>query len=251
MIFFEEYGNRDNPAILFLHGANFPHTFIKEYCLADRYRLIVPHIYGYGRESARIYNTEEVFEALCKLIESLGVKVIPVGFSLGAQLAVMLVSKRPDLCAGGIFVSAWVVKNPGTVEFVTKRFVASMPTIKLKWIARIQANCTGLREEKDIEEFSRWVRSVREETFRNTVDSKINIDDFADKFAAVSYPTLAICGALEYKGVRKNSLERMAELNPLCRTQTWAGAGHNIPMAFSEKLTETIDGYMKEVIHTV
>lgn len=41
MIHFDEYGNRDNPTILLLHGAAALDTFCGQYGFAEEYHLIV------------------------------------------------------------------------------------------------------------------------------------------------------------------------------------------------------------------
>ena len=43
-----EYGKENDKTIVFLHGANFVHSFGRQYPLAEKYHLIIPHIMGYG-----------------------------------------------------------------------------------------------------------------------------------------------------------------------------------------------------------
>ena len=97
MMYYEEYGSRNNPTIVFLHGANLVQSFFKQYCFSDRYNLIVPHITGYGKEAGTVYTTEKAMSDITELIKSLDRKVMLIGFSLGAQLAVKLVSEHEEL----------------------------------------------------------------------------------------------------------------------------------------------------------
>lgn len=49
MIYYDEYGNRDNPTTLMLHGAGTLDTFSHQYCFSDQYHFIVPHLPGDGK----------------------------------------------------------------------------------------------------------------------------------------------------------------------------------------------------------
>lgn len=43
----EEYGIENKKTIVMLHGANFIHTFGRQYLLAEKYHIIVPHIIAF------------------------------------------------------------------------------------------------------------------------------------------------------------------------------------------------------------
>ena len=48
-MYVEEYGTENNEIIVMLHGANFVHSFGRQYVLAEKYHLIVPNLMGYGK----------------------------------------------------------------------------------------------------------------------------------------------------------------------------------------------------------
>ena len=50
MIYYDEYGNRDNPTILMLHGAGDLDTFIQQYCFSDKYHLVYRIFRGLERQ---------------------------------------------------------------------------------------------------------------------------------------------------------------------------------------------------------
>ena len=53
-----ELGKENDSIIVMLHGANFVHSFGRQYALADRFHIIVPHIMGFGEEADRVFDTE-------------------------------------------------------------------------------------------------------------------------------------------------------------------------------------------------
>ena len=87
MIQFDEYGNRNNPTILLLHGAGALDTFTRQYCFANKYHLVVPHLPGAGENAYIPYLPAETISLLHELIKSLHKENIGVvGHSLGAQI---------------------------------------------------------------------------------------------------------------------------------------------------------------------
>ena len=107
----EEYGKGNPKTIVMLHGANFVHTYGRQYPLSKEYHLVVPHIMGFGDHTEKVFDTEECIKELVDYIKSLNKKVMLVGFSLGAQLAFKLVSEYEALFDSAIIVSPWLIKG--------------------------------------------------------------------------------------------------------------------------------------------
>lgn len=106
-----EYGKENDKTIVFLHGANFVHSFGRQYPLAEKYHLIIPHIMGYGDAADEIFDTETAVKQLADFIADIGKKVTLVGFSLGAQLSVKLCAEYPQYFTSAIIVSPWLIKK--------------------------------------------------------------------------------------------------------------------------------------------
>lgn len=66
MIHYDEYGDKNNPTILLLHGAAALDTFCKQYYLSRNYHLVVPHLHGAGLSADKPYDptllVKEIFE---------------------------------------------------------------------------------------------------------------------------------------------------------------------------------------------
>ena len=74
MLHYDEYGSPGSPPLLLLHGAAALDTFSQQYDLAERYRLIVPHLPGAGENAGQVYHPEETVKELLELISSLGLE---------------------------------------------------------------------------------------------------------------------------------------------------------------------------------
>ena len=71
MLYYDEYGSKENPTIMLLHGAGALDTFCRQYCFSDKYHLVVPHLAGAGKAATEIYDPEKTTEELFMLIKSL------------------------------------------------------------------------------------------------------------------------------------------------------------------------------------
>lgn len=231
----EEYGEENNQILLMLHGAFFIHTFGRQYVLADKYHLIVPHIMGYGKHTDQTFITEKAVAELTDYIYGLKKPVTLIGFSLGAQLAYELVCRRTELLDRAIIISPWLLKTkaemPKMLEMNEKQFFSMQNKMKCRMIAMMN----GLPKEQRTE-FVNQMQNVSMDTVRNSVDNGIIFDD---RFSDVSIPVIALAGGREQPEIIE-SVKKMASVNSKCVCQIWSKAAHNIPPLFSTQLNKLI-----------
>ncbi len=234
---FEEFGKENEKTIVMLHGANFVHTFGSQYCLADRYHLLIPHIPGYGNETDQVFLTESAIEQLYEFIVKLGKKVTLVGFSLGAQLAVKLIAEHGELFSGAIIVSPWLIKPEELLAEVARQNEKQFKMFKNKFMCNLVGLMNGLPKPQR-KEFVEQMQRVKYETAQNILNNGITIDTIQG-FENADFPIVAIAGAKEQKEVH-DSLTALAELNSNCKTEIWEKAAHNIPPLFAKRFNELI-----------
>lgn len=63
-MYYDEYGSRELPTVILLHGAFFVDTYARQYSLQDRFHLVVPHIMGFGKAAGETFDTEEATRSL-------------------------------------------------------------------------------------------------------------------------------------------------------------------------------------------
>lgn len=234
-LYYDEYGDKNNPTILLLHGAGALDTFSGQYGFFDQYHLIVPHLPGAGKAVHKAYEPKKVIKELIALIESEFLhkgKIGVIGHSLGGQIAVMLVSRRPELFQFAVFLSAWVNPSPKTVQTYCALAGLSVKMLHWKWLVRLQAkywNYTTGQADFMVEYMERMTPQVYRSFFAKTLDlSKL------PGYLEVTVPMLAVCGAREVKDM-KISLKKLAQ-NPNCRTVMLQRAGHDFPMRNARQL---------------
>ncbi len=233
----EEYGKGNEKTIVMLHGANFVHSFGRQYVLSDRYHLVIPHIMGYGDDASRIFRTDECIAELAEFVRSLDKKVLLVGFSLGAQLAFRLLSENDELFTAAIIVSPWLIKEEPFLSEAMEMNLKQFKSFKNKFLCNMIGIMNGL-PPKQRKEFVIQMQNVKEETVRNVVYNGITIDSVPG-FADVSVPVIALAGGKEYPQI-KDSVKRMSEINRNCRYEIWEKADHNIPPLFYKQFNELI-----------
>ena len=233
----EEYGKNNDKTIVMLHGANFVHSFGRQYVLSDEYHIIVPHIMGYGDYADRVFNTDECIAELAEFVKSLGKKVLLVGFSLGAQLAFRLVSEYPELFTAAIIVSPWLIKEEPFLTEALELNLKQFRSFKNRFMCNMIGMMNGLPSAQR-KEFVEQMGKVREETVRNVVNNCITLES-VPAFADVGIPVIALAGGKEQREVT-DSVKKMSEINPNCRYEIWDKAAHNIPPLFYKRFNELI-----------
>lgn len=241
MLFFDEYGNRENPTILLLHGAAALDTFSSQYCFSEKYHLVVPHLYGAGKSADKVYEPELLKKEVLGLMDSLHKdKIGVIGHSLGAQLAVMLVCERPELFRFAVFLSAWVNPAPKTVKMYCR--MAGMAAHMLHWkrLVRLQGKYWHYtREQADY--MAEYAGHLTPQIYRSFFENTLDLRKLP-MYSAVDVPMLAVCGSGEVKDM-KASLKLLGS-NPHCRTRILPKAGHDFPMRNAEKLNPVLEEFI-------
>lgn len=242
-MYFEKLGDENNPAIVFLHGAFFANTFGRQYSLADRYCLIVPHIMGYGNEAKRTFHTEEATMEIANFIKGLDRKVTLVGFSLGAQLAVKLVAEHEELFSGAVFVSPWLIKDEASLSKAYQENEKQLHSMKNRLTCGIIGFMNGLPAVQR-KQFVEQMQNVSELTLKNTVYNGITLETIKG-FSAVSVPTVALAGEKEQTEIL-DSISALQKMNRNCKIEIWNNAAHNIPPVFPKRFNKLICDFVEE-----
>ena len=173
MLKFKEYGNKENPTVILLHGAGVLHTFSHQLELASRYHLVIPELPGAGDLAGRLFDPEWTDNALLDLVRRLGGEpVILAGHSLGAQIALRFALCHPELTVKAAILSAWI--NPRT-RSVHRYIALARPAASLlhcAWLVRLQGMYWRLSHDETgdlVSQSKRITPAVYASFFRNTL----------------------------------------------------------------------------------
>ncbi len=240
---FDEYGSRENPTLLLLPGAGVLDTFCRQYGLAMRYHLVVPHLPGAGRAARIPYEPEATVQALCRLMERLGrEKVGLLGHSLGGQVAVRLVCECPERIGAAAFLSVWAEPDPRILRLYSGLGGLAAPMMRWKGLVRLQAAYWHFPADR-AQAMVDSAAQTTPEVWRSFFAHPLRLSELP-AYESVGVPMLAACGNRETRGIRE-SLALLGR-NPHCHTDVIAGAGHDFPMRHPEKLNPMLEAFFSK-----
>ena len=137
--------------VLLLHGGGLSWWNFR--AVADRlggYRVILPPLDGHAGSE---YDFTSIGACAQRLIDRVDREFgghVPVlgGLSLGAQVALEMLARRPDVCDRAILESASVIPSKATAALLGPSVALSYGLIRRRWFARMQADY--LRIPKDL-----------------------------------------------------------------------------------------------------
>ena len=223
---FDAYGDEKNPTLVLLHGAALLDTFSHQYeALSRWFYVLVPHLPGAGEAAATAYNPQETSDALASWITSLNVgKVAIMGHSIGAQLAVKLVSEHEELFSRAVFLSAWLISSEKSVKSLASIARLSYGAIKNASLLRLQGKYWGLTPEQT-EKLATYSPRIKLNTYVGFYQNRIYLKDLTG-YASVQIPMLAMCANGETAEM-KASLAALGEQNTNCLTVVFPQGSHD------------------------
>ena len=210
---FYEYGNKDLPNIMLIHGAGWSYwLYLREArLLQDQYHVILPVIDGHGEEANIPYtSTEKIADQLMEYIDkNCDGKLFAIsGVSLGGQIAIELLSRRKDIAQKAIVERGLCIPQPFLLKYST--FVYKLCG---KWMFSMGFNKWGLkmlpkrlRLPKEIEElYLRDITSMKVETL-NQVFSTYYKYKIRDSLKDSQADTIYWYGGKEMKCIKQSSI---------------------------------------------
>lgn len=244
MIYYEQYGDPNRPTIILLHGAMAVHTFAQQYNLLKEYHIVLPHLYGAGKSVEILYEPEKLSLEIVELIRALKKPNVGIiGHSIGAQLAVKLVSGNPELFSFAVFLSANISPNEKTIQMYCKFAPITVRLLRSNWIVKMQGKYWNYSKEQ-ANDMAEYTKKITEENYKAFFTETLNIINLPH-FYKVSLPMLAICGGRESKDI-KESLRLLAE-NERCTVATISKGGHDFPMCNAEKLNPILIEFIQRL----
>ena len=240
---FEEYGQPDAPLLVFIHGGGVGGWMWEEQLkFFQDYHCLVPTLPEHGgqkgdvpfsiRESAKLVNDLLIEKAN-------GQKVNVVGFSLGAQVLVEMLSLQPALIDKAMINSALTrpIALPKSILRFTVKLTYSL--IQHKTFAKMQAQTLYIPAHL----FERYF----EESCAVTAESLIRIlqenmsFNIPKAFSQVQSNMLVTVGEKE-RGMMRKSAHDLAMCNVNCRQIVWPDIGHGVsfkePCLFNDILSK-------------
>jgi len=143
-----EFGKQNQNTVLLLHGGGLSWWNYREAAkyLEKSCRVILPVLDGHGDSGAPFTTIEDNAAKLITYIDThFGGQVTALGgLSLGGQVALEMLSQRPDICRFALIESALVKPSKLTHALIGPTFGMSYGLVKRRWFAQMQAAYLGI-----------------------------------------------------------------------------------------------------------
>ena len=143
-----EFGKQNSGVVMLLHGGGLSWWNYREVgeLLAEHYHVVLPVLDGHADSDVPFTTIEDNAARLISYIDThFGGRVLAIGgLSLGGQIAVEMLSQRPDICRYALIESALVKPMKLTHALIDPIFGMSYGLIKQKWFAKLQAGYLGI-----------------------------------------------------------------------------------------------------------
>ncbi|MFJ2550368.1 alpha/beta fold hydrolase [Microbacterium sp. NPDC087591] len=222
-------GDAQSTPLLLLHGggvAGWMWEPTRRHLTDDR-RLLIPDLPGHGRSADQDYvSHDDTVHQLAAVLEREERPVAVAGFSLGAQLAVLLAARRPDLVDRVAVVSAQTVPLRAAGPMLTLlRVTAGLA--RREWFARLQASALFVPEDL-LPRYVQTSAGISRDTLLHAVGDNIAFG-VPDGWSGFPGPALILAGAQE-KPLMKTSAALLHEALPQSILEIVEGCGHGIPL---------------------
>lgn len=212
--------------------------------LAERFHVIVPDLPGHGAAAQPPYRSHaEALGRLRPLITAqASAPVVVVGFSLGAQLAVLLAAEHPELVSAVVPVSAQTLPLPAA-GFTLGLLGLAAPLARQRWFARLQAKELFIPPAL-LEDYLAESAAISRETLLGAVGENLR---FTVPAAWSGYPgaALILAGARERRLMRDSARQLHLALQG-SELELVPGCGHGIPLQRPEWFADRLLDWVPE-----
>lgn len=242
----EESGPVDAAPVLLLHGGGVAGWMWDDLRsrLEHTRRVLVPDLPGHGRSAGADYVSHNAtVDDLARLLEDRAPQAAVIGFSLGAQLALLLAARRPEIVDRVLVVSAQARPLPfagATLALLS----ATAGLARREWFARLQARELFVPDAQFADYFATSA-AMSKATLLASVGENIRFR-LPDEWGAFPGPVRVMVGGRERRLMR-DSAEIVSAAVPHAGLQILDGAGHGIPLQRPEWFAAETQEWLAEI----
>lgn len=248
---FNEYGNKDAPLLLFLHGGGVGGwMWDKQLDYFSGYHCIVPTLQGHGaRSDDAAFSIRGNALELLDLIKEKGTgkDVHIIGFSIGAQICLEMLHLAPTLITTAVINSATVIPMKFANGLIAPMIKMTFPLIKNKSFAKAQAKQLYMDGEyfpKYYEDSLKMKSATLIQMLKENMSYTLP-DNLSDSTARV----LVTVGERE-KGLLKKSTKQIVDCHDNWEGIVIPGMGHGFPVANPQLFNQVVEKWItKREIH--
>ncbi|GAA4059323.1 alpha/beta hydrolase [Amphibacillus indicireducens] len=245
---YEEHGNQRMPLIMFIHGGGVSGWMWDKQvqCFSD-YHCIVPNLVNDESSQRGLdFSINNHANVLLDLIaeKANGKTVIIVGFSLGAQIALQMISLKPQLLDYAIINSALVKPQPFMKRLIKPIVKLTFPLIKNKLFAKTQANALYIGHEY-FDLYYQETSKMKMGTLIKVLEENMSFN-IPENFSQASCKILVTVGEKEKRMMKKSAVD-IVNSNPNCKGVVLPNVGHGVSLAMPDFFNEIVENWVNNV----
>lgn len=243
----DELSMVDKPIMIFLHGGGVSSWMWQEQIeiFKETYECYTPDLIGHGaRANVQPFSMKESAREIISWIEqhAHGRTVILIGFSLGAQVAVDILSREPDLVDMAVINSALVMPLPWLYLMVKPSFSLMYPLLKKDWFIQLQAEKLGIPSHA-VAHYATDSKHLLKETLQTMFQENLHYK-LPKTFQQAKARILVTVGEKE-RGIMKRSAEKIANAHPRAAGFIVPTIGHTFTFERKELFTEMVKCFVE------
>jgi len=244
---YKEVGDHTLPLMVFIHGGGVGGwMWDKQVVYFSRnFHCIVPELLGHGNNNDGLdFSIELAAKKVNKLIEEKGEgkEIHVIGFSLGAQVLIAMLSMKPNLIDYAVINSA-LVKPVPFAKTLVQSMMLFFPLVKNKSFSRFQAKSMYITNDY----FNRYYTEscqINKETFYQVMTENMSFA-IPRGFKNVRAKLLVTVGENERK-IMKDSAKEIATCHSNCTGVIIPGVGHGFSLANPKEFNKMVEMWVKQ-----
>ncbi|SDO17301.1 Pimeloyl-ACP methyl ester carboxylesterase [Alkalicoccus daliensis] len=246
-MFYKEYGEENAVMIVFIHGGGVSGWMWEKQVehFRSTFHCLVPDLPEHGKNTeGSLFTIDSSAEEINVLIKekSKEKKVIVIGFSLGAQILIAMISKQPKLIDFAMINSALVKPLPLATPLIQSMMLA-FPLIKNRTFSKIQAKSMYLKDYQ-IKTYFEESRQISRETFQRVMQE--NMSFFLPTDFHQTKARLFVTVGEKERRIMKDSFDEIVESNPACTRLIIPNMGHGVSLGNPELFHMLLEEWLEK-----
>jgi len=244
---YREYGDKNAPLMVFLHGGGVSSwMWDKQIQYFSNYHCITIDLPEQGASrNTENFSIQLSAEKVNRLIEKIadGKKIIVIGFSLGAQVTIQMLSKNSNLINYAIVNSALVRPNSFIRKMIKPSIKLFFPLVKNKTFSKLQAKTLYIDEEF-LETYYDESSQMKSATLIRILEENMSFK-IPNGFNNAESDILVTVGEKE-KAIMKKSARDIVASNSNCTGIIIPNVGHGISLMNPNFFNQMIENWIQD-----